>query len=367
MTFLWPELLWLLVAVPAVVGAYLWVLRRKKRLAVRYASLAMVRDALSVGNRFRRHVPPLLFLLALTLMIVAIARPAAVVTLPSQHETIILAMDVSGSMRAVDVHPNRLTAAQEAARAFINDQPHNVRIGIVSFAGTAAVVQPPTENREDLLAAIDRFTLQRGTAVGSGILVSLKTIFPEVEFDLGRSNPRINASDTGRGRPLARGKGADKDAKDAGKDATKDAGKDKDADKPVAPGSYQSAAIILLTDGQTTTGPDPVEAAKMAADRGVRVYTVGIGTVAGEIIGAEGWSMRVRLDEEALKQIANITRADYFYAGNATDLKKIYEGMNAKMVLKKQQTEITALVVAAAALFATLAAGLSLVWFNRLL
>ena len=367
MTFLWPELLWLLVAVPAVVGAYLWVLQRKKRLAVRYASLAMVRDALSVGNRFRRHVPPLLFLLALTLMIVAIARPAAVVTLPSQHETIILAMDVSGSMRAVDVHPNRLTAAQEAARAFINDQPHNVRIGIVSFAGTAAVVQPPTENREDLLAAIDRFTLQRGTAVGSGILVSLKTIFPEVEFDLGRSNPRINASDTGRGRPLARGKGADKDAKDAGKDATKDAGKDKDADKPVAPGSYQSAAIILLTDGQTTTGPDPVEAAKMAADRGVRVYTVGIGTVAGEIIGAEGWSMRVRLDEEALKQIANITRADYFYAGNATDLKKIYEGMNAKMVLKKQQTEITALVVAAAALFATLAAGLSLVWFNRLL
>ena len=366
MTFLWPELLWLLVAVPAVVGAYLWLMRRKKRLAVRYASLAMVRDALSAGNRFRRHVPPLLFLVALTLMIVAIARPAAVVTLPSQHETIILAMDVSGSMRAVDVHPNRLTAAQEAARAFINDQPHNVRMGIVSFAGTAAVVQPPTENREDLLAAIDRFTLQRGTAVGSGILVSLKTIFPDVEFDLGRSNPRINASDTGRGRPLARGKAPDKDAKDAGTDA-KDAGKDKDADKPVAPGSYQSAAIILLTDGQTTTGPDPVEAAKMAADRGVRVYTVGIGTVAGEIIGAEGWSMRVRLDEEALKQIANITRADYFYAGNATDLKKIYEGMNAKMVLKKQQTEITALVVAAAALLATVAAGLSLVWFNRLL
>jgi Ca-activated chloride channel family protein len=296
-------------------------------------------------------------------MIVAIARPAAVVTLPSQHETIILAMDVSGSMRAVDVHPNRLTAAQDAARAFINDQPHNVRIGIVSFAGTAAVVQPPTENREDLLAAIDRFTLQRGTAVGSGILVALKTIFPEIEFDLGRTNPRINASDTGRGRPLG-GRSADKSK---GADKSSDKGADKDADKPVAPGSYESAAIILLTDGQTTTGPDPVESAKMAADRGVRVYTVGIGTVAGEIIGAEGWSMRVRLDEEALKQIANVTRADYFYAGTATDLKKIYEGMNAKMVLKKQQTEVTALVVALAALLATIAAGLSLVWFNRLL
>ena len=358
MTFLWPELLWLLLVVPAAVAAYLWVLQRKKKLAVRYASLSMVKDALGAGNRLRRHIPPVLFLIALTLMLVAIARPAAVVTLPSQHEIIILAMDVSGSMRATDVQPNRLTAAQEAARAFINDQPHNVRIGIVSFAGTAAVVQPPTENREDLLAAIDRFTLQRGTAVGSGILVSLKTIFPEVEFDLGRTNPRINASDTGRGRPFGRGKGVDKDPP---KDPPKD------ADKPAQPGSYQSAAIILLTDGQTTTGPDPIEAAKMAADRGVRVYTVGIGTVAGEIIGAEGWSMRVRLDEDALKQIANVTRADYFYAGTSTDLKKIYQGMNARMMLKKQQTEITALVVAAAAIIATLAAGLSLMWFNRLL
>ena len=363
MTFLWPELLFLLLLVPVIVAVYLLLLRRKHKLALRYASLSMVREAQSVGNRFRRHVPPLLFLIALTLMIVAIARPAAVVTLPSQHETIILAMDVSGSMRAVDVQPNRLTAAQEAARAFINDQPHNVRIGIVSFAGTAAVVQPPTENRDDLLAAIDRFTLQRGTAVGSGILVALKTIFPEVEFDLGRTNPRINASDNGRGRPLG-GRSADKSK---GGDRSSDKGAEKDTDKPVAPGSYESAAIILLTDGQTTTGPDPVESARMAAERGVRVYTVGIGTVAGEIIGAEGWSMRVRLDEEALKQIANVTRADYFYAGNATDLKKIYEGMNAKLVLKKQQTEITALVVAAAALLATIAAGLSLVWFNRLL
>jgi len=287
MTFLWPEMLWLLTLVPIVVGVYVLLLRRKHRLAVRYASLAMIRDAMTAGNRFRRHVPPLLFLIALTLMLVAIARPAAVVTLPSQHEIIILAMDVSGSMRAVDVKPNRLTAAQEAARAFINDQPHNVRIGVVSFAGTAAVVQPPTENREDLLAAIDRFTLQRGTAIGSGILVSLKTIFPDVEFDLGRSNPRINVTDNGRGKSIGRAK-AEERARE----------KEKDGDKPAQPGSYQSAAIILLTDGQTTTGPDPVEAAKMAADRGIRVYTVGIGTVAGEIIGAEGWSMRVRLDEK---------------------------------------------------------------------
>jgi len=356
MKFLWPEMLLWLLAVPLLVAAYVYWLRRKKKGAIRYPSLALLKAAMGPGDRIRRHVPPALLLLSLTAMLVAIARPAAVVTLPSQHETIILAMDVSGSMRAVDVKPNRLTASQEAARAFIADQPHNVRIGIVSFAGTAAVVQPPTENRDDLMAAIDRFTLQRGTAVGSGILVSLKTIFPDVEFDLGRSNPRMNANDAGRGKSLGRAKAEEK-AKE----------KDKDGDKTTPPGSYQSAAIILLTDGQTTTGPDPVEAAKMAADRGIRVYTVGIGTVSGEIIGAEGWSMRVRLDEDALKQIANITRADYFYAGTSTDLKKVYQGMNARMMLKKQQTEITALFVAAAAIIATFGAGLSLMWFNRLL
>jgi Ca-activated chloride channel family protein len=351
MSFLWPDALWLLLAVPLLVGLYVVVLRRRKKLALRYASLSMVREAMGVGQRARRHVPPALFLIGLALMIVAMARPTAVVTLPTQHETIILAMDVSGSMRAVDVQPTRLAAAQEAARAFINDQPRNVKIGIVSFAGTAAVVQAPTENREDLLAAIDRFQLQRATAIGSGILVSLKAIFPDVEFDLRASNPRIQASDTGKGMSL------DNRAK----------GPPKDGDKPVAPGSYQSAAIILLTDGQTTTGPDPIEAARMAADRGVRVYTVGIGTVQGEIIGWEGWSMRVRLDEDTLKTIANITRGEYFYAGTASDLKKVYQGMNSKMVLQKQQSEITALFVAAAALFVLLGAGFSLAWFNRLL
>ncbi|HEX6137531.1 MAG TPA: VWA domain-containing protein [Casimicrobiaceae bacterium] len=350
MSFLWPDSLWLLLALPLLVALYVLVLRRRKKLAVRYASLAMVKEAMGVGQRFRRHVPPALFLVGLALMIVALARPTATVTLPTQHETIILAMDVSGSMRAVDVLPTRLAAAQEAARAFINDQPRNVRIGIVSFAGTAAVVQAPTENREDLLAAIDRFQLQRATAIGSGILVSLKAIFPDVEFDLRASNPRVQAHDTGKGMSIDRSKGPPKDA-----------------DKPVAPGSYQSAAIILLTDGQTTTGPDPIEAARIAADRGVRVYTVGIGTIQGEIIGWEGWSMRVRLDEDTLKTIANVTRGDYFYAGTAADLKKVYQGMNSKMVLQKQQTEITALFVAAAAVFVLLGAGLSLAWFNRLL
>ena len=349
MRFLWPEFLWLLALLPIAVAAYVWLQRRRKRTALRYASLAFVREAISPGRALRRHIPPLLFLLALALLLIAIARPAAVVTLPTDHETIILAIDVSGSMRAEDIKPTRLAAAQAAARAFINDQPSNVKIGLVSFAGTAAVVQAPTDNREELLAAIDRFQLQRATAIGSGILVSLKAIFPDVEFDLRASNPRVQRD---------KGKGLALDAKGP---------PPKEGDKPVPPGSYESAAIILLTDGQATTGPDPIESAKMAAEHGVRIYTVGVGTVQGEVIGWEGWSMRVRLDEDTLKQIANVTRGEYFYAGTATDLKKIYKGMRSRMVLKKQQTEVTALFVAAAALFVLLGAGLSLAWFNRLL
>jgi len=344
--FQWPEMLWLAAAVPVLVAVYALLLRRKKKAALRYASLTMVRDAMG-AQRFRRHVPPFLFLLALVLMIVAIARPNAVVTLPSQLQTIILAMDVSGSMRAKDVQPNRLVAAQEAAKAFVAEQPRNTRIGVVSFAGTAAVVQAPTSNREDILAAIDRFQLQRGTAIGSGIIVSLATLFPDAGIDV---------SELIYGRQAPRNFPVDQTRKS-----------DKKEFKPVPPGSYGSAAIILLTDGQRTTGPDSIDAAKMAAERGVRVYTVGIGTTSGEIIGFEGWSMRVRLDEETLKQIANITRGEYFYAGTATDLRKVYETLNSRLIMEKQETEITAFFSAAAAALALLSALLSILWFNRIL
>jgi len=347
MTLLWPEMLWLMLLVPMAVAAYVFLLRRKKKTALRYASLSIVRDAMSAGNRFRRHVPPLLFLVALALMIFAIARPAAVVTLPSQHETVILSMDVSGSMRATDVKPSRIAAAQDAARAFVAEQPKSTRIGVVSFAATASVVQSPTHSREDILAAIERFQLQRGTAVGSGILVALKMIFPDAEFDLRSSNPRRDAT---RASPLDPAKATDKSDT-----------------KTVPPGSYSSAAIILLTDGQTTTGPDPIESARIAADRGVRVYTVGIGTPGGETIGSEGWSMRVRLDEQALKTIANVTQGEYFYAGTATDLQKIYKNLNTKLFFEQRETEVSALFAAAAAVLALVSGLLSLLWFNRIL
>jgi len=345
MKFLWPQWLWLAAILPLLVAGYVLMLRRRRRHALRYASLSIVNEALGTRQRWRRHIPPALMLLSLAALIVAIARPTASITLPSQHEMIILAMDVSGSMRAADVQPSRLEAAQAAAKAFIGDTPSNMRIGIVAFAATATVVQPATFNRDDLNAAIDRFELQRGTAVGSGILVALKMIFPDIEYDLRSYNPR---GDPRRGAALGETRA------------------DAPAWKPVAPGSYTSAAIILLTDGQTTTGPDPREAAKMAAERGVRVFTVGVGTANGEILGAEGWSMRVRLDEDALKEIAGTTRADYFYAGNALDLKKVYQDLNSKLVMEKRETEITAIFAALAGVLMLVAVMLSLWWYQRI-
>ena len=348
-TFMWPQFLWLLLAIPLLIVVYIWLLGRKKKLALRYASLSIVKEAMGTGMHWRRHVPPVLFLLAISAMLFAASRPFAVISLPSTQETIILAMDVSGSMRATDVKPNRLVASQEAAKAFLAELPRNVRVGIVAFAGTASVVQPPTLSREDLVAAIDKFQLQRATAIGSAIVVSLAELFPDEGIDLAAMT--YGNGNRNRGMSI-------------------DQVKPKNPKKefvPVPPGSYNSAAIILLTDGQRTTGVDTMEAAKMAADHGVRIYTVGVGTVEGETIGFEGWSMRVRLDEPTLKSVAQQTQAEYFYAGTAESLKKVYEKLSSRLTVEKKETEISGLLALLASILAMTSAGLSLLWFNRIL
>ena len=205
MTFLWPQALWLLLGVPVLVGLYILLLRRKKKNALRYASLGIVHEALDPAQRWRRHVPPALFLLAMIALIVAIARPSATITLPSEQRTIILAIDVSLSMRANDVEPSRIEAAREAAKGFVREQPSDVRIGIVSFAGSASVVQKPTHDRDDLMAAIDRLQLQLHTAIGSGIIMSLATLFPDEGLELDIADFGVAPlRDGSRGRPIDR-------------------------------------------------------------------------------------------------------------------------------------------------------------------
>jgi Ca-activated chloride channel family protein len=349
MSFLWPQALLLLLLVPALVGLYLFLLRRKAKSAVRFASVALMRQALTGGARFRRHVPPLLLLLALVALIVATARPRATITLPSEQRTIILAMDVSLSMRANDIPPSRMVAAKEAAKEFVKAQPADVRIGIVTFASSAVVVQKPTEDREELVAAIDRLQMQTHTALGSGVVMALATLFPDEGLE-------AMAEPFGRSSRPEKGKGS---ALDSARPA------EKKEVKPVAPGSYRSGAIILLTDGRRTIGIDPVEAARMAADHGVKVYTVGFGTVEGAATNVDGMSIYMRFDAETLKTIAELTTAEYFHATSAADLKNIYESLNARYVLEKKQTEISAFISALAAVLALAAAGLSLLWFSR--
>lgn len=341
MRFLWSDLLWCLLVIPLLVGAYVFALRRHKRGALRYASLALVRDALGPGQWLRRHLPATLVALALVFALLGIARPIAVFALPNEYQTIVLAMDVSRSMRATDIEPTRIVAAQNAVKDFIKELPPNVRVGIVTFAGTAALVQSPTENKEDLIAAVDRFQLQSQTAIGSGLVVALNTLLPEAAIEL-KENSYYGGTI----------------AKPAPKAPAPPI-------KPVAPGSYTAGAVVLLSDGRRTTGPDPVKVAKQAAERGVKVHTIGFGSAAGGTAEVDGMSMFMRFDEAALRAIAGITEGQYTHAGSAADLHKIYTSLTTKLVLERKETELTGIFGGIAALLALLAGLLSLLWFHR--
>jgi Ca-activated chloride channel family protein len=341
MTFLWPSMLWAMLALPLIVALYVLLLKRRKKTNLRYANLALVKEALGGRSAWRRHVPPALLFIALAVLTFSTSRPAMLITLPSAQETIVLAIDVSGSMRAADVQPNRLVAAQEAAKAFVAELPRNVKVAVVSFAGTAAGragadAQPRRRLRGDrpLPAAARHRDRQRHRDLAGD--------------DLPRS----------RHRPLA----DHRRARDA-------AGAERQAAARVQAGR---AGLVLVGSDHpahrrpANDRPDSLDAAKMAADRGVKVFTVGIGTKEGETIGFEGWSMRVRLDEETLKAVAKATNAEYFYAGTAQDLKKVYQGLSTRLIVEKKETEITALLATIGALIVLVAAGLSTWWFGRI-
>lgn len=343
MTFLWPQLLWALLAVIPIILAYLWLCQRRSGSLSQYSGLSRQLGTITGPSWLQRHFPPLLLLAAFNLLLLAMARPAAEVMLPSRYDTVIVAIDVSGSMKATDVAPSRIDAAKIAIRKFVEQQAPSTRIGVVAFASTAALVQVPTSNRTEVLTAIDRLQLQGGTAIGSGLLIALKSIFPTLEVDLGTADFEPKKED-GANDPL----------------------RVKPAKEVVETGSYRSAAIVLLTDGVSTTGPDPIKTAHVAAERGLRVYTVGVGTPEGQTVSENGWSMRVVLDEDTLQKIARITQGEYFHAGNEEELTKAYKKVTATISVEKKELEITALFVAAAAFLSLLSAMLSMLWFRRL-
>jgi Ca-activated chloride channel family protein len=306
----------------------------------------------------------------MAVLVVALGRPTATVILPSQRATVILTMDVSGSMRADDVAPSRIEAAQAAARAFVARQPASQRIGLVTFSESAAVAQAPTTEREAVLAAIGRLRTNRGTAIGRGILTSMDTILEEYgkpplspQSDMGFGGQRGSGS-RGQGGGAQRDPGVDSQG---GQGFGSRESFDLSTIPPAEPGeTYPSAIIVLLSDGQSNTGPDPIEVVDRIADRGVKIYTIGLGTPEGTVLHVFNRAMRVRLDEETLKRIAEKTNGTYFRAESETDLRAIYENLGTRLVLETKKTEITAVFVALAGALLMVAGAFSLAWFSRL-
>jgi len=332
--FVWPRLLWLLASLPLWLILYIAWQRRGVQRA--WPSASMVTGV--AQPRLTRHTPALLVLLGLAGLLLAMARPQAILLLPSRIDTVMLAIDSSGSMRATDVQPSRIEAAQAAAKSFVLGQPGQVKLGVVSVAGAAALVQAPTDQRDLVIQAIEQLSLQPGSALGSGIVIALHAMLPGSGLDVrglidGEASPQPST-----GAPL----GGPTPAPTA--PASGAAPRQPISLPKVPPGSNSAAAIVLLSDGQGNAGPDPLKMAQVAADLGVRVYTVGVGSVQGTVLKAQGMQMRVKLDEATLKKIAEITKAEYFSADNRQDLLQIYKSLSSKIVLKKhRRTEVSAL------------------------
>ena len=334
MSFIWPVMLLSVLAVPLFILLYLRMQRRRRRLAARYGSLGLT---LVAGREpgWRRHVPVALFLVGLAILLVALARPQAVVSLPRLEGIVMLTFDVSGSMAADDLKPTRMEAAKEAARTFVQSQPPSVQIGVVAFSDSGFTVQVPTNDQGAVFATIDRLKPERGTSLGNGVLVSLEAIAAAQAGDT--SSYYTNLTLTPAPTPT-----------------------------PLPKGTYTSAAIVLLTDGENTTSPDPIEAAQAAADRGVRIHTVGIGSAAGSILKIEGYSIRSQLDEDMLQRISQITGGAYYNAESEQELRTIYTNLNPKVVIKPEEMEITSVLAGLSIVVMLIGAALSLLWFSRL-
>jgi Ca-activated chloride channel homolog len=335
MTFIWPIMLWLLIILPLFVLLYVGLQQRRRRLVNKYGSLGLVQAPGGRSVGYRRHVPPLLFLTGLGILIVSLARPQMVVSLPRIQGTVILVFDVSGSMAANDVRPTRIEAAKVTAQKFVDSQPDGILVGVVAFSDNGLSVQVPTNDKAAVTAAITRLTPTRGTSLANGIYAALNTIAtagkaPDTHF-YNNINPETTATPT-----------------------------------PVPQGVYSPAIIVLISDGENTQNPDPLQASQAAADRGVRIYSIGIGTNAGADLSIDGFIVHTQLDEGMLQQISQITSGTYYNAQSEQDLDKIYNSIRPQLVVKPEKMEVTSLFAGVSSLVLLIGGAFSLGWFNRL-
>jgi Ca-activated chloride channel family protein len=334
MTFIWPAMLWSLLTVPIIVFLYLRMQKRRAQYAVRYGSLGLVQQASGRGVGSRRHIPALLFLVGLIILFLALGRPQMMIGLPKVQGIIILAFDVSGSMSADDFAPTRMDAAKAVAKNFVARQPSTVQIGVVAFSDSGFSTQLPSNDQAAILAAIDRLQPQRGTSLASGIIVSLNTI----------------ANVTGQ-QPII---GINNDSESS--DSTP---------VPVPASADNSAVIVLLTDGENNMDPDPLVAAKLAADRGVPIHTIAIGSVEGVNLTVNGFTVHTQVDEATLQQISKITDGLYFNAKTEEDLRAIYKSIEPGFNFNKEKTEVTAVFAGLGILVLLTGGMLSLIWFSH--
>jgi Ca-activated chloride channel homolog len=321
-----PWMLLALVLVPVLVAVYWWMLRGRAERAARLASEGLV-PAGGQSVRWRRHLPFALFVLALALVGFGLARPTVSLAVPEREGTVILAFDVSNSMRADDLEPTRLAAAQRAALAFVERQPRTIRIGVVAFGDSAVTVLRPTTAKEDVKPAIERLSVGGGTSLGQGLFASLRAI---------------------AGKPLTIDESA----------LNSDTGS-------VDVGFFGSSAIVLLSDGENTSRPDPLDIADILSTAGVRVHAIGVGTKEGAVIEVDGFNIATALDEELLTEIANVTDGTYDHAPDAAALAKIYDTIDLEFKSTTKPREVTALFAAAGGLFLVLGSVISIAWFGR--
>jgi Ca-activated chloride channel family protein len=334
-SFIWPPMLLSVALVPLGILLYLTIEERRGRRAAAHGGLGLAQGRVRRPLGLRGRISPFLFVAAFTILAIALARPQAAVSLPRAEGTVILAFDVSASMTAVDIKPTRMDAAKAAAKAFVERQPAGVVIGIVAFSDAGLSVQVPSNDQAAVMAAIDRLSPGHGTSLGQGILAALNAVAQAesgtpADYYSNRS-PQPSPSST-----------------------------------PVPPGSHSSAVIVLLSDGENNEQPDPLAVAQTAADRGIRIDTVGIGSVAGTTLDLNGFKVHTQLDEATLQGVARITDGTYYSAADATGLHAIYENLDTRLVVKSQQIEITALLAGAGILLLVAGGITSLAWLGRM-
>jgi Ca-activated chloride channel homolog len=347
MTFIWPSMLLSLLLVPLLLMLYAHALRRQQDRRAKLGRFGGTAAAAAYRPGLRRHIPPAIFLVGLVVLLVSLARPQTSVDLPRIEGTVILVFDVSGSMAAEDMEPTRLEAAKSTALEFVQQQPDSVRVGLVSFSGSGFTVQPPTDDTLALEAAIGRLQPQTGTSLGHGILVALNAI----------------VIDAGMGTDSLEGPELNDPLQD---EAWQNRSPAERIIAQLPEGTFPNAVIVLLSDGENNMEPEPLEAALAAAEREVRVNTIGFGSTAGAVLQIEGFSVHTALDEASLRQIAQATGGEYYNAQIETDPKSLFDSVTPRLVLRPEMIEVTALFAGASIIIFLLGGVLSLVWYSRL-